>query len=63
MLESAMFRPQTGYYNSAAEEAAALMESVGNNHPFLDGSNPGSELTLILHVRRERNAHAGRNWD
>ena len=36
LLESAVFRPQIGYYNSIAEEAAALMESLANNHPFLD---------------------------
>jgi death on curing protein len=38
LLESAVFRPQTGYYNSVAEESAALMESLANNHPFLDGN-------------------------
>jgi death on curing protein len=38
LLESAVFRPQIGYYSSAAEEAAALMESLANNHPFLDGN-------------------------
>ena len=27
-LESAVFRPQTGYYDDAIEEAAALMESI-----------------------------------
>jgi len=32
LLESAVFRPQIGYYNSIAEEAAALMESLANNH-------------------------------
>jgi death on curing protein len=37
-LEAAVFRPQTGYYNSLAEEAAALMESLANNHAFLDGN-------------------------
>src|SRR6266403_5191301 len=37
-LEAAVFRPQTGYYNNPAEEAAALMESLANNHPFLDGN-------------------------
>ena len=37
-LEAAVFRPQTGYYNNLAEEAAALMESLANNHPFLDGN-------------------------
>lgn len=38
LLESAVFRPQTGYYNNMVEEAAALMESLANNHPFLDGN-------------------------
>jgi death-on-curing protein len=38
LLESAVFRPQTGYYNDIREEAAALMESLANNHPFLDGN-------------------------
>jgi death-on-curing protein len=36
LLESAVFRPQIGYYNTIAEEAAALMESLANHHPFLD---------------------------
>lgn len=38
LLQSAVFRPQIGYYKSLAEEAAALMESLANNHPFLDGN-------------------------
>jgi len=33
-----VFRPQIGYYNNIAEEAAALMESLANNPPFLDGN-------------------------
>jgi death on curing protein len=37
-LEAAVFRPQTGYYNDIAEEAAALLESLVNNHAFLDGN-------------------------
>jgi death-on-curing protein len=37
-VEAAVFRPQLGYYNSIEEEAAALMESLGNNHAFLDGN-------------------------
>jgi death on curing protein len=36
-LEAAVFRPQTGYYNDLSEEAAALLESLVNNHAFLDG--------------------------
>lgn len=37
-VEAAVFRPQNGYYNSLEEEAAALMESLGNNHGFIDGN-------------------------
>lgn len=37
-LEAAIFRPQSGYYNDLIEEAAALMESLVNNHPFIDGN-------------------------
>lgn len=36
-LESALFRPQTGYYADLIEEAAALWESLSQNHPFVDG--------------------------
>ena len=38
LLESAVFRPQTGYYNSVPEESAALMESLADDHPFVDGN-------------------------
>ncbi len=37
-LEAAILRPQTGYYGTLAEEAAALMESLANNHAFVDGN-------------------------
>ncbi|HKM89252.1 MAG TPA: type II toxin-antitoxin system death-on-curing family toxin [Candidatus Acidoferrales bacterium] len=37
-LEAALFRPQIGYYNDLPEEAAALMESLANNHAFVDGN-------------------------
>ncbi|MGA7909767.1 MAG: type II toxin-antitoxin system death-on-curing family toxin [Candidatus Sulfotelmatobacter sp.] len=37
-LEAAVFHPQTGYYNDLSEEAAALLESLVNNHPFVDGN-------------------------
>lgn len=38
LLEAALFRPQTGYYADLIEEAAALWESLAQNHPFLDGN-------------------------
>lgn len=37
-LESALFRPQSGYYEDVIAEAAALWESLSQNHPFLDGN-------------------------
>lgn len=37
-LESALFRPQTGYYEDVIAEAAALLESLAINHPFIDGN-------------------------
>jgi death-on-curing protein len=38
LLESALYRPQTGYYADLIEEAAALWESLAENHPFIDGN-------------------------
>ena len=37
-LESALFRPQSGYYEDVIAEAAALFESLAMNHPFIDGN-------------------------
>lgn len=37
-LEAALFRPQTGYYADIVAEAAALLESLAVNHPFVDGN-------------------------
>lgn len=38
LLEAALFRPQTGYYNDLIQESAALWESLAQNHPFIDGN-------------------------
>lgn len=37
-LESALIRPQLGYYETLSQQAAALIESLANNHPFIDGN-------------------------
>ena len=37
-VEAAVFRPQSGYYKDIIEEAAALLESLLINHPFVDGN-------------------------
>jgi len=37
-LAAALYRPQSGYYKDIIEEAAALLESLAINHPFVDGN-------------------------
>jgi death on curing protein len=37
LLESALYRPRSGYYPELVEMAAALFESLVTNHPFVDG--------------------------
>jgi death-on-curing protein len=37
-LEAALYGPQTGYYLDLIEEAAALWESLAQNHPLIDGN-------------------------
>jgi death-on-curing protein len=51
-VESAVFRPQIGYYNSLEEEAAALMESLGNNHGFIDGNKRIAFTAADVFLRR-----------
>jgi death-on-curing protein len=51
-VEAAVFRPQSGYYNSLEEEAAALMESLGNNHGFLDGNKRIAFTAADVFLRR-----------
>ena len=37
-LESALARPRSGYYGDLIQEAAALWESLSQNHAFVDGN-------------------------
>jgi death on curing protein len=66
-VEAAVFRPQIGYYNSLEEEAAALMESLGNNHGFLDGNKRIAFTAADVFLRRngfyiEVDAEAGHEF-
>lgn len=38
LLDSALFRPRTGYYDDLPAMAAAQFESLLMNHPFIDGN-------------------------
>ena len=38
LLQSALLRPQTGYYETLSMQAAALLQSLCQNHCFVDGN-------------------------
>jgi death-on-curing protein len=45
-LESALARPRSGYYTDIIQEAAALWESLSQNHPFVDGNKRVAVTTM-----------------
>ena len=51
-LDSALMRPQLGYYSDILEEAAALMESLAMNHPFVDGNKRTAFLATDTFLRK-----------
>ncbi len=51
LLESALYRPQTGYYTDLVEMAAALFESLMNNHPFIDGNKRAAFFSTDVFLR------------
>ena len=51
LLESALFRPQTGYYEDLAHMAAALFESLISNHAFVDGNKRVAFFTSDVFLR------------
>jgi death-on-curing protein len=66
LLESALFRPQTGYYVDLIEEAAALWESLSQNHPFLDGNKRtafAATYTFLAINGARLTANAGQTQD
>jgi len=50
-LESALFRPQSGYYETVFEEAAALLESLVQNHAFVDGNKRAAFAVVDVFLR------------
>ena len=50
-LEAALYRPQTGYYGGVIEQAAALVESLAMNHPFVDGNKRASFAVMDIFLR------------
>lgn len=58
-LESALHRPQTGYYDTIIHEAAALLESLVQNHPFIDGNKRTAFAVVDVFLRINGHAIAG----
>ena len=48
LLEAALFRPQTGYYLTLIDEAAALWESLSQNQTFVDGNKRTAFATTYV---------------
>lgn len=64
-LEAALFRPQTGYYEDLVAEAAALWESLSQNHPFVDGNKRtafAATFTFLLINGLQITANADETW-
>ncbi|MEE4282813.1 MAG: type II toxin-antitoxin system death-on-curing family toxin [Pseudomonadales bacterium] len=51
LLESALFRPRTGYYADLIEMAAALFESLLMHHPFVDGNKRVAFFAVDVFLR------------
>ena len=54
LLESALFRPQTGYYTHIEEMAAALFESLLISHAFVDGNKRVAFFATDVFLRLNR---------
>ena len=64
-LEAALFRTQSGYYNDEIQQAAAIWESLSQNHPFIDGNKRTAfavTYTFLLINNILVTADAGQIW-
>ena len=51
LVESALARPKSGYYESLPEQAAALLQSFAGNHAFVDGNKRVAWLAADVFLR------------
>lgn len=51
LLESALMRPQTGYYETLTLQAAALLQSLTQNHSFIDGNKRVAFAATAIFLR------------
>ncbi len=64
-LEAALYRPQSGYYRDTIAEAAALWESLSQNHPFIDGNKRTAFAAMFVFLainEVELTAEADQAW-
>lgn len=68
LLQSAVARPKATFdnqelYTNIYEKAAALMESLVNNHPFIDGNKRTGIACTVLFLRQNGIAFSAKNSD
>ena len=51
LLESALLRPQTGYYETLSLQAAALLQSLIQNYSFIDENKRVAFATTAIFLR------------
>jgi death-on-curing protein len=51
LLESALVRPQTGYYDTLSMQAAALLQSLCRSHCFVDGNKRVAFAAAAIFLR------------
>ena len=51
LVESALYRPQSGYYETISAQAASLLQSFCMNHPFVDGNKRVSLLVCVVFLK------------
>lgn len=51
LLESALHRPRSGYYDTLSEQAGALLQSLARSHVFVDGNKRVAFATCAIFLR------------
>jgi death-on-curing protein len=51
LVESALARARSGYYESLSEQAAALLQSFAMNHAFIDGNKRVAWASCMVFLR------------
>jgi len=54
LLQSALARPQSGYYESLSLQAGALLQSLALNHAFVDGNKRVAFALTAIFLRMNR---------